>query len=330
MDLTQFWQTIASAGEGATTTEQRTANLRDVLMRVDPAEIVAFDDHFATRRSELWEVKGLDDEAIKLRGMISDDTFSDFCSYVISRGEETFAAVLADPVTAVPALRDGAPEDDDFTAEGYAYVANEVHEEKTGYDIPLKGDIENASMEPKPIVHPITGEEFTGHPDHYPAWRSRQDAKAEAIARRLKQRDEAAGTLIGRIVETWSAAMEDRDRLDGIAKQRLFVRREPLRPDQLAAYWRALFLADTWQKVVGDQLTGDNAKTADGEAILADLQRAAATMASNEIYSEVWKDNPAAQFDTAIYREAAREFIRAVDELGDRKDSIRERLARRR
>lgn len=131
MDKQEFWRIIDAsrlAAEGHV--EQQIDTLREELLALSPAAIVEFDGtfHEYDARAYHWDLWAA---AYIIGGGCADDGFSDFRSWLISRGEKVFEAALANPES----LLDVITEDDldlDCQCEPIAYVAVQTWEEKTG------------------------------------------------------------------------------------------------------------------------------------------------------------------------------------------------------
>lgn len=94
MTLDEFWEHIRltkreKAGEHA---DALTAH----LAKLPPAEIIDFDHWWGILKSEAytWDVWGA---AYTLNGGCSDDSFSDFRSWLVLQGRDVFQAVVSNP-----------------------------------------------------------------------------------------------------------------------------------------------------------------------------------------------------------------------------------------
>lgn len=72
-----------------------------------------------------------------IEGGCSDDGFTDFRSWLISRGRDVYEAALRDPESLVEVAAADGVEATSF--EEFQYVARRVYEEKTGHDMPDTG-----------------------------------------------------------------------------------------------------------------------------------------------------------------------------------------------
>jgi hypothetical protein len=132
MTIDEFWSLL----EGLPPGEDAEEELRKRLAPLDAGEIAEFQAHFDAQhaRAYAWLLWGA---ATIIDGGCSDDGFIDFRYGLISRGRRVFEDALADP----DSLADVASRDDDtgyIPNEGIGYVAAEVHEEKTGNEIPRR------------------------------------------------------------------------------------------------------------------------------------------------------------------------------------------------
>lgn len=141
MDEERFWGLIERSRarvnrslvkNGAQFQEEQIEHLSDLLHRLPPEEIAAFDMRAAALsaqayRWELW------DAAYWAHGGCGDDSFMDFRDNLVSLGRETFYRVLRDPDELANLI--GGPEVPNLLEEGFGYVAGRVYREKTGRDL---------------------------------------------------------------------------------------------------------------------------------------------------------------------------------------------------
>lgn len=151
MDIETFWNTIERSRAGSDGTTSSQADELAAILRKRPAtEIAEFHRHFAEANQSLytWDLWGA---AHVLLGGCSDDTFTDFRSWIVAQGHEYVSACAADPA----ALGDGRLQDEEDLggAEELSYPPSEVYEELTGND--LYDDYPSTSM---------VGEEPSGEP----------------------------------------------------------------------------------------------------------------------------------------------------------------------
>jgi hypothetical protein len=141
MEAARFWSLVeqARAASGAHG-ERRIEALRNTLAELNPSELQAFQDHYdmQIRLSYRWDLWGA---AYVINGGCSDDGFRYFRDWLISEGQATFEAALANP-DSLAAL--GRIERADL--ELFGYVALELHQRKTGRD--LDRDMSTESAEP--------------------------------------------------------------------------------------------------------------------------------------------------------------------------------------
>lgn len=156
MDEQQFWATIERTTEHQTDPDRQVAALEAELNRLSAEQIVAFEEQFQDKmaRAYRWDLWGA---AYVANGGASDDGFDNFRRWLISRGQETYETVLANPDDLADMLAD--PADGTLEFEKFGNVATWVWGDKTGkdpYDIP---------------VNPGTGEEPAGEEfDEDPEW----------------------------------------------------------------------------------------------------------------------------------------------------------------
>ena len=128
MNTDEFWaiidQSLADSDGGV---EDQTEQLRRLLDDIPDEDLVAFDTAFVTANRRLYSWPSWGAMTVMLGGC-GDDTVTDFRSWVISRGRQVYERFLEDPDTIVDA---GLDDDDEIgLAEGFAYVAAEVLEQR--------------------------------------------------------------------------------------------------------------------------------------------------------------------------------------------------------
>ncbi|MFC8190064.1 DUF4240 domain-containing protein [Cellulomonas sp. NPDC057328] len=156
MRVGEFWQVVAAADEHARDHGTTPAEgLRAQLAPLPTGAVRRFHRHverFAARAatSEL-------SAAALLLGGDSDDGFLDLCTWLVSRGRETYAAVLADP----DRLADAEHLDDQLEhAEEWSYVAEEVLDDRDA-DLGDEPDL-------GPGPEPLTDEQVAALPSRFP------------------------------------------------------------------------------------------------------------------------------------------------------------------
>ncbi|QYF93554.1 DUF4240 domain-containing protein [Massilia sp. PAMC28688] len=145
MDVSSFWHILAvSRAAAGADPATHIRVLREQLMALAPAEIVEFDrifrEHMA--RAYDWNLWGA---AYVIGGGCSDDGFTDFRAWLVSKGQEVFESALRDPDSLADVLAD---KDGDAQFEEFAYAASQAWEQKLGksaHDFP--GDTPTASSE---------------------------------------------------------------------------------------------------------------------------------------------------------------------------------------
>jgi Protein of unknown function (DUF4240) len=131
MNKATFWKLIdTSRKESEGDPEAQIELLREKLTELNPDEIVQFDRIFDEyhNRAYSWNLWAA---AYIIGGGCSDDGFSDFRGWLISRGEKVFEAASVNPETLTKVIKE---EDGDAQIEGFQYVASQAWEEKTGLD----------------------------------------------------------------------------------------------------------------------------------------------------------------------------------------------------
>jgi hypothetical protein len=145
MDIDTFWELIRKSRRGATQDcEQITENLTARLEKLEPAEIISFDEHMGNLldqayRWDLWAV------AYIINGGCSDDGFLDFRGWLIAQGKEFFEQVMADPETAARRVRDEEIECEAILGPWYDAYINKTGEEppdnETLPDVSTSGEL---------------------------------------------------------------------------------------------------------------------------------------------------------------------------------------------
>ncbi len=133
----KFWQIIEVSNKASNgQTEVQAHALADELAKLPAEEIADFDRIYGKFIDEAynWDLWGA---AYIIVGGCSDDGFTDFLSWLISRGHDIYMAVRED----VEKLADGIDipcnEDMPFPFfEEFEYVAGLIYQEKTGSEIP--------------------------------------------------------------------------------------------------------------------------------------------------------------------------------------------------
>lgn len=125
----RFWAVIGTTTAFERDPERQSAALHDTLGKLSVDEIVAYEAAFDRQmtRSYSWDLWGA---AYVVHGGASDDGFEYFRCWLISKGQEVFEKVMADPDSLADML---APKVEGVLEfEEFAYVAREVWGEKTG------------------------------------------------------------------------------------------------------------------------------------------------------------------------------------------------------
>jgi hypothetical protein len=134
MTIKKFWQIIDSVhrrSKGSMSAKRR--SLRKELLRLPPKEVRSFDEHFGDceAKAYTWELWAA---AYIIGGGCSDDSFSDFRAALISMGRNVFERVVESPA----ALVKMAINKRNAFNEGYQSVADDVYEEITGNELPIR------------------------------------------------------------------------------------------------------------------------------------------------------------------------------------------------
>jgi hypothetical protein len=133
MNDDEFWTLIdRSRGGTAGDPDAQAERLGELLTELSVEQLVAFDRRFVQANLALytWAMWGA---ATVVLGWCSDDVFTDFRSWVVSLGRQTYDRVVADPeVLAEVQLAD--PEEIG-AGELFAFAAGEAYQEATGRDL---------------------------------------------------------------------------------------------------------------------------------------------------------------------------------------------------
>ena len=129
MDVSRFWALIDKARVDAKgDPEVQMGLLRVTLSSLTAEEIAEFSEIYETLRDRAynWDVWGA---AYIIGGGCSDDGFSDFRGWLVSRGQKVFEAALSNPETLAKTMKHY---DGDGQIEGFQYLAFEAWEAVTG------------------------------------------------------------------------------------------------------------------------------------------------------------------------------------------------------
>lgn len=133
MDEDEFWAIIEqSRAASDEDLGEQAERLEELLSELTVEQVVAFDAGFveASRQLYTWEHWGA---AEVILGWTSDDTFTDFRSWVIAQGRVTFEQFRADPDSIVTAGFDD--QEELSAAEQFGATAADVYSELTGKDL---------------------------------------------------------------------------------------------------------------------------------------------------------------------------------------------------
>jgi hypothetical protein len=132
MNEEQFWKLIKQSKRGTEDSEEQAEKLTELLTRLEPAEIIDFEQHLMRRRNEAyrWDIWAV---AYIINGGCSDDGFEYFLGWLIAQGKEFYEAVLQNAEQAAKKVRDG----EEVECESILYAARYAYEGKTGTEMPL-------------------------------------------------------------------------------------------------------------------------------------------------------------------------------------------------
>jgi hypothetical protein len=132
MDEQQFWRIIAAGGRKALNDpDQQLAAVRKALLKLDAAEIKAFDKLFNQKMAAAytWDLWGA---AYLINGGCSDDGFFYFRAWLISRGQKVYDAALQNP-DSLAKVAD--PDNDEHEFEELWHVARGAYAEAAGKEL---------------------------------------------------------------------------------------------------------------------------------------------------------------------------------------------------
>jgi hypothetical protein len=130
MHVEQFWELVRKSKRGAADCNAHAEQLVTRLQKLEPHEIVTFDQHLRQRladayRWDLWAV------AYIINGGCSDDGFEYFRCWLVAQGKDFFEAVLHNPEHAARRAREGEAE-----CEAILYAPAAAYESKMGQALP--------------------------------------------------------------------------------------------------------------------------------------------------------------------------------------------------
>jgi hypothetical protein len=136
MDRDQFWSMIETARQASGgDVEQQEAVLKAELRRLPLAEVIGFHRVLEHLQAESFSVE-LWGAAEAIVDKVSEDHFYGFRGWLVAQGQGAYQAAVADPdsLAGLPGLRAG----EGMLAWGEAmwFVAAEVHQERTGGQLP--------------------------------------------------------------------------------------------------------------------------------------------------------------------------------------------------
>jgi Protein of unknown function (DUF4240) len=132
MNEDEFWEIVERTLAYVDDPDEQTKALEAELQSLDLDTIVSFDLYmnklmFEAYSSELWCA------AYVIQGGCSDDEFSSFCYWLISRGRAVFENTVRNPDHLADVFQEGIPRDVDLVSFGYA--AEVAFENNTGESI---------------------------------------------------------------------------------------------------------------------------------------------------------------------------------------------------
>lgn len=130
----RFWELIVASHKRADGDPSKQESALEALLRKAPLqELVLFQNRYRQLRGQActWPLWGA---AYIINGGCSDDGFCYFRDWLIAQGPEVYRQTVADPEWLVNVEW----EEDGMEAEGMAYVAETVFEDRTGEELPAE------------------------------------------------------------------------------------------------------------------------------------------------------------------------------------------------
>ncbi len=134
MSVDDFWRLINGTTEGGPDQQVQYKHLVDALSKLeDPKDILRFAIRFYPElwRSDTEEISAASDV---MHGEVSDDLFTDFRLWIMSKGRQVYDAAIKEPDT-LAALEDDRVEDPTFSFEVFIDAKSEAYKIVTGDDI---------------------------------------------------------------------------------------------------------------------------------------------------------------------------------------------------
>jgi len=139
MNIEQFWKLIESSRKGFDPNrrdgnmEEQCEELKTLLLKLPPTEIVDFRDHLLARMNAAfhWDLWGA---AYIIASGCSDDGFADFRGWLVSMGRRVFEDAVSNPQSLID-VADAPGVEDVFFAD-FADVPAQAYAELTGHELP--------------------------------------------------------------------------------------------------------------------------------------------------------------------------------------------------
>ena len=134
MSIDNFWRIIDGTTEGGPERKVQYDRLVGELSRLDdPTDILRFAIRFypELRRSDTEEISAASDI---MHGEVSDDLFTYFRLWIMSKGRRVYEAAINDPDT-LATLEDDRTDQPTFWFETFSYAESEAYKNVTGNDI---------------------------------------------------------------------------------------------------------------------------------------------------------------------------------------------------
>ncbi len=161
-----FWQIIGFTQPVEDVKEQQAAALELILSRLPANDILAFDMtlHILQNKARDWNIWAV---AFISMGGCSDDCFSYFQSWLVSRGQKTYLQTLHNPDNLADILAKKDRKQLGILEFGqFAYVPHQVWQQKTGQPPSSSNNSYFQALRSKAKFSGMTGTAFKENPDY--------------------------------------------------------------------------------------------------------------------------------------------------------------------
>lgn len=156
MNEIEFWEIVSQSKEGSSGVERQIRKLQKILRKHQPTGVKWFHEHLLHKLWDSWRWD-LSEAASIAQGSFSEDGFLYFRAWLISRGQEVYVKVLANPDD----LADFVRKNTECEAEEFLYAALNVYQELTEQE--MEHDGFDLTLKPQGVQL-----ELLEYPKHYP------------------------------------------------------------------------------------------------------------------------------------------------------------------